>query len=142
MGRHIMLLCLLPTIAVAETQEPTLSVEVLASPPSGPAVLIAQPLGRRGPTSLRHFPPDGRELSTSPNPQDPNGGRFWKRDRDLGQTFTVPGDVAVRLRRISLRVEPVSDGSFAGVAGAKVSMQFFAVTGEAVPHDHGTTAPG
>lgn len=142
--RHLpILVCLLPLVTAAvDLPALPLTVESLASPPAGAAVLIAQPLGRKGPTSIRHFPPASRELSTSPNPSDPKGGRFFKRDRDLGQTFTVPGEVPVRLRRVCLRVGPVSDGSCAGAAGAKVSMQFFTVTGEAVLHDNGTNAPG
>jgi hypothetical protein len=111
------------------------------TPPSGPQVRIAQPLGRKGPTSIRYYGPDvTRNTQTTPNPNDPFGATFYTRDRDLGQTFTVPAEgKAFRLDAITLRVGPVAVGSLTDALGAPVFVQLFEVGGTAVIHDYGTT---
>ena len=120
-----------------------LSVSVVARPPSGDAVRVSQPYGRKGPTSIRFFPADARRLSRpSPNPADPPGSRYLVKDRDLGQTFRTPPGPSFRLDAVTLRVGPAPLGDVAGIAGAAgapVFLQVFEVTGAPTIHDNGTT---
>jgi hypothetical protein len=106
-------------------------------------VRVAQPYGRKGPTSLRHFPSSvPRRARPSPNPADPPGSQYLIKDRDLGQTFrTRPGEPFV-LEAITVRVGPAPLDDLAGIAGAAnadVFVQVFAVSGTPVIHDNGTT---
>jgi hypothetical protein len=139
-----------PAAAPAEALSPAilrtgLDVSIVPAPPAGPELRLAQPYGRRGPTSIRHRLVEGEpRRSRSPNPADPNGGRFYARDRDLGQTFTVPADsTPFRLEAVTLRVGPVSadfDGTLADARErGEVFLQLFEVSGEPVVHDNGTT---
>jgi hypothetical protein len=118
-------------------------VAIVPEPPSGPALKVAQPLGRKGPTSFRFFPADDtRQTGQSPNPRDPNQGRYPIKDRDLGQTFTVPPGEPFRLESITVRVGPATYGSIAGAAGAEVFVQLLEVRGTPRLDDNGTTEPG
>ncbi len=120
-----------------------LVVTVVDRPPSGPQVRVSQPLGGKGPTSIRYYPPSPRKVGAgSPNPTDPEGGVFHVRDRDLGQTFTAPADRPFRLDAITLRVGPVAYDSLAGLGTPRMLLQILAVAGKPVVHDNGTTAPG
>lgn len=115
-----------------------------ATPPSGTAVKLSQPLGRKGPTSIRFFEnpfPGGRQIRPSPNPADPVGSHYLTKDRDLGQTFTVPGDAtAYRLDAITVRVGVAAlGGDIAGAYSAPAFLQIFEVSGTAVIHDNNTT---
>ena len=123
-----------------------LTVREVAAPPAGPAVRIAQ-LRRdsTGPTSMRYYAP----RSGMPTKVDDwayrkgadNGGRharYYYRDRDLGQTFTV-GDTAFRLRALTVRIQPV-DVAGADPTGAAVSLQLMRVDGQPVVDDNGTRA--
>lgn len=122
-----------------------LEVTVVQSPPADDSLKIAQPFGRRGPTSIRYRKIDGgSEMSRSPNPTDPNGGYFHPRDRDLGQTFTIPSDAKpFRLHAVTLRVGPVAadfDGSLEDARlHGRVFLQIFEVLGQPVLNDNGTT---
>jgi hypothetical protein len=120
-----------------------LTVSIVATPPTGDRVIASQPLGRKGPTSIRYFAEQSalRRPGQSPNPQDPNAGKYWLHDRDLGQTFTTPpGPQQYKLDAITLRVGVTS--STVGIEGArkaKVSLQLYKVTGTPVINDNGTT---
>lgn len=134
---------IVPGFTAAE-QASTLRVRAIEEPPRGPQVRISQPFGRRGPTSIRHTTDAERNLKQSPNAVDAkyNNGRYWKRDRDLGQTFTIPEGEPFTLDAITLRVGPSGYGTFdiAGAPGAKVSLQIMKVSGEPAINDNGTTA--
>ena len=120
----------------------TLRVINVESPPRGPKVRISQPYGRRGPTSFRLTTDVERNLKQSPSAADAkyNGGKYWKRDRDLGQTFTIPDGEPFRLDAITLRVGPSGYGTFehSGAGGAKVSLQIMSVLGTPQINDNGT----
>ena len=119
-----------------------LRVETIGAPPDGPQVIISQPWGRRGPTSFRLTTTEERNLKQSPSPADAkvNDGKYWKRDRDLGQTFTTPDGQPFRLDAISVRVGPSGFGKFnhGGAPGARVSLQIMRVFGTARVHDNAT----
>ena len=128
----------------AQPEEVTLRVEEVSAPPTGPRVKIAQPYGRRGPTSFRRTNDEERNLKRSPSAADAkyNGGKYWKRDRDLGQTFTTPEGEPFRLDAITVRVGPSGHGTFdhSGSPGAKVSLQVMRVSGTPQVNDNGTTS--
>lgn len=119
-----------------------LIVTVVPTVPTSKRVVVSQTLGRKGPTSIRFFTQQSehRNRKVSPNPMDPNEGRYWKHDRDLGQTFTTPpGSQKFRLDAITLRVGPSpADGDIMGALKAKVSMQLYKVTGTPVINNNGT----
>lgn len=131
--------------AVELPEKAGLSVSIVGEVPAGPDVKIAQPYGRRGPTSIRYRKIEGAErVSHSPNPVDPNGGKFFARDRDLGQTFTTPADgKPFRLDAVILRVGPVAADFDGGLEDARergeVFLQIFEVSGTPVVNDNGTT---
>jgi hypothetical protein len=120
-----------------------LRVSAVAQVPSGPTLRLAQPFGRKGPTSLRFFPESlTRRARPSPNPADPTGSRYLIKDRDLGQTFRTPAGRPFRLDAVTLRVGPAPLDDLAGIAGAsdaRVFLQVFEVTGTPILHDNGTT---
>jgi len=127
-----------------EVHSSTLCVTKIESPPGGAAVRISQPYGRRGPTSFRLTTDAERNLKQSPSVADAehSGGRYWKRDRDLGQTFTVPEGEPFLLDAITLRVGPSGYGTFdhGGAGGAAVSLQIMVVSGTPRINDNGTTS--
>ncbi len=129
-------------LAAELTEKAGLVVSIVPAPPRGENVILSQPFGCKGPTSIRYFPLEERELKTSHNPTDPNGARYFKRDRDLGQTFTVPAGGPFQLDAVTTRIGPVSSGSIDGAIGAKVSLQIMAVEGEPRIVDNGTTTKG
>lgn len=114
-----------------------------AADPSGAQVKLFQNLGRKGPTSIRYYGPDAtnRNLSESLNPNDPPPAQYYTRDRDLGQTFTVPaGTKAFRLDTITVRLGPVTaTNSLDDATNAPVFLQIFEVTGTPVINHYGTT---
>lgn len=119
-----------------------LRVESVDAPPAGPQVKIVQPYGRRCPNSFRLTTDAERNLKQSPNAVDSrfNGGKYWKRDRDLGQTFTVPDGEPFRLDAITVRVGPSGYGTFDHrmAGGARVSLQIMTVSGTPRINDNGT----
>lgn len=145
---RVLLACLIvvPSVSGVEIHEKTgLEVLIVREAPAGPGVKIAQPYGRRGPTSIRYRRIEGKErVSQSPNPADPNGGNFYARDRDLGQTFTTPADgKPFRLDAVTLRVGPAAADFDGGLEDARergeVFIQIFEVSGVPVINDNGTT---
>jgi hypothetical protein len=66
------------------------------------------------------------------------GITYFTRDRDLGQTFTTLHTTS-RLDAITIRTGPVPGSVKPGARGARISLQFFEVTGEARILDNGTT---
>jgi hypothetical protein len=134
-------------LASAALTRADLVVSAVEQAPSGERVLVSQPYGRRGPTSIRYFPADGpnRKVQISPNPADPNGGAFYVHDRDMGQIFRTPAGKPVKLDAITLRVGARSnpddkfENFYAGALGAKVSLQLLKVEGEPKVNDNGTT---
>lgn len=119
---------------------PGLVVSVVDKPPGGDALKLSQPLGRRGPTSIRQFaksaPP---KVKDSVNPTDPAPAKYIVRDRDLGQTFTVPEGEAFRLDAVTLRIGVPGDVANSGSAGAPVYLQILEVSGTPTINDNGTT---
>jgi len=110
-----------------------LQVILIPSPPGGPNVRIKQeqqdPPGKGRMTSVRFFTNEARDLKGprfDPN-IDPGDGRFFTRDRDLGQSFTTPVGGPFRLEAITLRTGSTDVGGDA--PGAAVSLQIFAVSG-------------
>jgi hypothetical protein len=134
-----------PSGADALPERGGLEVRIVKEAPGGEELRVAQPYGRRGPTSIRYRKIEGEErISHSPNPADPNGGNFYPRDRDLGQTFTTRADgKPFRLDAVTLRVGPASanfDGTLADARErGEVFMQIFEVSGTPVVNDNGTT---
>lgn len=63
---------------------------------------------------------------------------YFKRSRDLGQTFTYNGPQACRLDAITLRTGYGSNVVRSGTFGAAVSLQLFEVSGEPALRDNGT----
>ena len=139
-----------------------MAISVVSGPPTGSSVKISYTLqGTTGTTSLRFYPPrvgdpdkfddtatGGSNVEFIFNP--PFGApdsalskpkvRYFIRDRDLGQTFTI-GTAPMRMDAITLRTGPSDNAVRTGALGARVFMQFYKVTGTPVINDHGTTAP-
>ncbi len=139
-----------------------MAISIVPAPPTGSSVKISYTLqGTTGTTSLRFYPPrvgdpdkfddtatGGNNVEFIYNP--PFGApdsafnkpkvRYYIRDRDLGQTFTI-GTAPMRMDAITLRTGPSDNAVRAGALGARVFMQFYKVTGTPVINDHGTTAP-
>lgn len=122
--------------------EITASPTPLAPPAGDPVVLVHHARGDAGGnTSLRFVA--NRKVSTNKYPPDSVTvfGRAAReqpqRDRDLGQTF-LTGDRPVRLDALFLRVGHGDAAVLAGAPGARVAVQWFAVTGEPRRNDHGT----
>ncbi len=116
-----------------------LTVTKVNQPPAGPRVLISQPnYDGGGTTSIRFVPDSERELKTGP--QLPNFSTYV-RDRDLGQSFTIPAGEPVFIDAVTLRIGPSDNAIKPGAHGAAVSLQLFHVTGQPVVHDNGTTTP-
>ena len=114
-----------------------LTVQKVKAPPTGPTVRIAQ-LRRdsTGPTSMRYYAPrSGMPTKTDDwvyRKGTDNGGtfaRYYYRDRDLGQTFTV-GDTAFRITALTVRIQPV-DVARADPTEAAVSLQLLRVRRDA-----------
>lgn len=119
-----------------------LKVSIINTVPEGNEVIIKQPLGRKGPTSIRYLPLHERELKDVINPADAPRKYYYVKDRDMGQTFTIPKGKSVSLKSIVLRVGPVTADSIKSCEGAKVSMQLFKVSGRPQIMDNGTTLAG
>jgi hypothetical protein len=135
---HFLLLFALAAQAAAIPEKSGLVVTTPTSPPAGERLRIAQPYGRKGPTSIRFYGSGVTgKVSTSPNPSDPPPGRFYNRDRDLGQTFTVSaGTSGFLLDAVTLRLGPVSAAnSITDARNATVFIQFFEVRGRPVIQD-------
>ncbi len=142
----LLLLSILPFRAQAE-----LELSIVPGPPDGNNVVISQLLREEnGPTSFRHHAPrtgepDKRDvLIYDPDPSRSDAeirevaeGHYFVRDRDLGQTFTS-GNKGFRLRSITTRLQPVEFRNESDPTHAKVSVQFFKLTGNPVINDNGT----
>jgi hypothetical protein len=118
-----------------------LKVSAVSGPPDGPDVRIKQgrwDLGTGGRTSVRFFTDEARELKPRRFPTDPGSGRYYTRDRDLGQTFTTPSGGPFGLKAITLRTGPADDAVGADAPGAAVSLQLLLVGGAPIIHDNGT----
>gem|GEM_PF-1071524 len=130
------------------TLETQAGLEISASPtppapPGGdPAVLVHHARDDAGGnTSLRFISNRKVDLNKYPT----NGVTVFARaareqpqhDRDLGQTFFT-GERPVRLDALFLRVGHGDAAVLAGAPGARVAVQWFAVTGEPRLNDHGT----
>jgi hypothetical protein len=118
-----------------------LEVTTVPGPPGGPNVRVKQGQwdhGTDGRTSVRFFTNEARELKPRRFPADPLSGRYFTRDRDLGQSFMTPGGGPLALEAITLRTGPAPDAVGADAPGAAVSLQFFLVGGAPVVHDNGT----
>ncbi len=63
---------------------------------------------------------------------------YFQRNRDLGQTFSVPADTTLTLDAIVLRTGNSSSAVKAGAIGAEVYLQIFEVEGAPVINDNGT----
>lgn len=63
---------------------------------------------------------------------------YIKRDRDLGQTFTIVGDTPLLLESITVLTGFGSNVVRPGMFGQNISIQLFEVTGEPILHDNGT----
>lgn len=122
--------------------EITASATPQAPPAGDPAVLVHHARDDAGGnTSLRFvanrkvdankYPPDGVTVFARSAREQP------QRDRDLGQTF-LTGDRPVRLDALFLRVGLGDAAVLPGAPGARVAVQWFAVTGEPRLNDHGT----
>jgi hypothetical protein len=114
---------------------------LVPGPPQGPKVRIKQEKWDHqvdGRTSVRFFTNEARELKPRRFPTDPSPGEYYTRDRDLGQTFTMPADGAFRLRALTLRTGPSGEAVGADAPGAAVSLQFFAVSGTPIIHNNHT----
>lgn len=61
-----------------------------------------------------------------------------KRDRDLGQTFTIEGESPKKLKSITVRTGFGSNVVRPGMYGKAISIQIFEVTGEAVLNNNGS----
>ena len=117
-----------------------LKVIPMPGPPGGSNVRIKQELwdhGREGRTSVRFFTNEARDLKPRRFSIDPGDGRFFTRDRDLGQTFTTPVGGPFRLEAITLRTGPADLAVGGDAHGAAVSLQIFAVSGTPIIHDPG-----
>lgn len=63
---------------------------------------------------------------------------YIKRDRDIGQTFSIEGANPVKIRSLTVRLGFGSNVVRPGMYGRKVSVQFFEVSGSAELHNNGT----
>jgi len=89
-------------------------------------------------TSLRFFTDEARgDRLTSPFPTDPPPRTYYRRDRDLGQTFTMSPGRSFRLEGITLRTGPSPIAIGKGAPEAAVSFQFFTVSGTPATNDNG-----
>jgi len=106
-----------------------------ADPPAGPGVKVSHSEHHRGPgkTSIRY---KSNKILKQSEGQHARQKGYYERDRDLGQTFTVP-DSGFYMGAITVKL---ADSLFAGANGAAVSVQLFEVSGEAVINDNGTTS--
>lgn len=68
----------------------------------------------------------------------PFQGTYYRRDRDLGQTFRTPAHVAW-LEAVSLRIGPSATAVKPGAPGSAVSLQILRVSGTPTINDNGTT---
>ena len=141
LGRSCAILCLTSASALAG-----LTVTKVSGPPSGAGVVIQQTeRDESGPTSMRYYAP----RAGAPTKTDhwvykkgaSNGGvhgKYYYRDRDLGQTFTT-GPEGFKMRAITVRLQPVNVDGGGNPANAKVSLQLMKVTGSPVVNNNGTT---
>ncbi len=120
----------------------TASAKPLAPPHGDPAVLVHHARDDAGGnTSLRFvatrkvdankYPPKGLTVFARAAREQP------QRDRDLGQTFRT-GDRPARLDALFLRLGHGDAAVLDGAPGARVAVQWFAVSGEPRLNDHGT----
>ncbi|CAN5159864.1 hypothetical protein BH23VER1_BH23VER1_03350 [soil metagenome] len=132
----------LPALASANSLTIT---KVDSAPAVGdPAVILRQTQqDGGGNTRFRFYPADAPERTGLPSRFDDNAGahRYSLRDRDLGQSFTMPGGLTGQhsLQAITLRVGPTAQANEGGAGGAAVSMQIFEINGTAVLNNNGTT---
>ena len=138
------------------------SLGLLTLPSTGLALEITD-LGRdytpqRTVPGLHHVPPDdeitpgntsirrlGVAHATWKGNNSANGQGYYRRDRDLGQVFTVPASLPepVRVDALVLRVG-MGDRAVGPIAGAPVHVQFFEVmeSEEGLGIDQNGTPPG
>jgi hypothetical protein len=122
--------------------EITASPTPLAPPKDHPSVLVRHATDDKGGnTSLRFV--ENRKVDENKYPTNSVTvfGRAPReqpqRDRDLGQTF-LTGDRAGTLDALYLRVGHADLAALSSAPGARVAVQWFAVTGEPRLRDHGT----
>ena len=117
------------------SKQPGLQVTMQAEPPTGTSVKVshAEHYRRPGKTSIRY---KSNKIFKVGEGQQARQKGYYERDRDLGQTFTVP-DTGFYLRALTIKL---ADSLFAGANGAAVSVQLFEVSGQAVINDNGTTS--
>lgn len=63
---------------------------------------------------------------------------YFQRNRELGQTFSIPADTAFVLDALVVRTGNSSSAVLEGAPGAPVQLQLFEVTGEPTINDNGT----
>src|SRR5712691_12096300 len=117
-----------------------LNVSIVPAPPTGPSVKIHQgdfDKDKMGRTSVRFFGNAARAINNAVYPNDPKDGRYYVRDRDLGQTF-IPRGQPFRLEAITLRTGPADNAIGKGAPGQAVSLQLFTVSGKPTINDNGT----
>ena len=118
-----------------------LAILTTANPPAGASLRLSQPLGRKGPTIIRHFPAENpRTIRPSPNPMDPADSNYLTKDRGVGQTFTTPVGEPFRLDAITLRVGVAPlENNISRALGEAAFIQIFEVTGTPVINNNGTS---
>lgn len=125
-----------------------LQVMKIPAAPVGPGIIVSQTQqDTSGNTRFRFYPNDenrplsGVDVYASAMPGGvPNAQRF-RRDRDLGQVFTVPAHLSspLFLDAVTLRVGPTAQANEGAAGGAKVHMQLYQVNGTPTIHNNGTT---
>jgi hypothetical protein len=105
-----------------------LKVSLASGPPTGPDVRIKQEnwdhakAHKDQRTSLRFFGANPRgELKPRRFSIDSGDGRYFTRDRDLGQSFTTPAGGSFRVEAITLRTGPADLAVGSNAHGAGVS---------------------
>ena len=63
---------------------------------------------------------------------------YYQRNRELGQTFSIPGDTSLTLDALVVRTGNSRSAVLANTPGAAVHLQLFEVIGEPVINDNGT----
>ncbi len=86
-----------------------------------------------GNTRMRFVTDDTRNAK----PDEVLGTHVFTRDRDLGQTFTVPA-AGFWFDGVTVRTGPTADGVRPGARGAPVALQLLRVSGEPRIDDNGT----
>lgn len=164
--RHLIAAALMLPLLLAAPTRAELTVTRVDGPPADgdDSVILKQTLrDEGGNTRFRFYPRTWRTEGPDPDHPahqiradeyatphyftDPDDAgevayRYSFRDRDLGQVFTVPDDLEgpLYLHAVTLRTGPDELANQGGAGGAKVSMQWFEVTGgPPVIHDNGTT---